>query len=106
MKEAYLRSLPAFATVGQGWAIHWRECTRSRALDNGGGCDGRKMLQSDNRGTGETGALSSACSAMKVLAADEYIPCCALLRTLTLLYDVVCVTSANSIDEVRHIRLS
>jgi DNA-binding NarL/FixJ family response regulator len=37
---------------------------------------------------------------MKVLAADEYILCCAVLRTLTLIYDDVCVTSANSIDEV------
>jgi two-component system nitrate/nitrite response regulator NarL len=37
---------------------------------------------------------------MKVLAADEYILCCALLRTMTLLYDDVYVTSANSIDEV------
>ena len=37
---------------------------------------------------------------MKVLAADEYVMCCALLRTLMLLYDDVCVTSANSIDEV------
>ena len=37
---------------------------------------------------------------MKVLAADEYLMCCALLRTLMLLYDDVCVSSANSIDEV------
>ena len=37
---------------------------------------------------------------MKVLAADEYILCCGLLRTLMLLYDDVCVTAANSIDEV------
>ena len=37
---------------------------------------------------------------MKVLAADEYILCCGLLRTLMLLYDGVCVTVANSIDEV------
>jgi two-component system, NarL family, nitrate/nitrite response regulator NarL len=38
--------------------------------------------------------------AMKVLAADGYILCCGLLRTLMLLYDDVCVTAANSIDEV------
>jgi two-component system, NarL family, nitrate/nitrite response regulator NarL len=38
--------------------------------------------------------------AMKVLAADEYILCCGLLQTLTQLYDGVCVTAANSIDEV------
>ena len=37
---------------------------------------------------------------MKILAADEYVMCCGLLRTLMLLYDNVCVTSANSIDEV------
>jgi two-component system nitrate/nitrite response regulator NarL len=37
---------------------------------------------------------------MKVLAADGYILCCGLLRTLMLLYDDVCVTAANSIDEV------
>ena len=37
---------------------------------------------------------------MKVLAADEYILCCGLLRTLMLLYPDVCVTVANSIDEV------
>lgn len=37
---------------------------------------------------------------MKVLAADGYIVCCGLLRTLMLLYDDVHVTSANSIDEV------
>jgi two-component system, NarL family, nitrate/nitrite response regulator NarL len=37
---------------------------------------------------------------MKVLAADEYVMCCGLLRTLMLLYDDVCVTSANRIDEV------
>jgi len=37
---------------------------------------------------------------MKVLAADGYILCSGLLRTLTLLYDDVCVTQANSIDEV------
>gem|GEM_PF-85824 len=39
-------------------------------------------------------------SAMKVLAADGYILCCGVLRTLMLLYDDVCVTAANSIDEV------
>jgi two-component system nitrate/nitrite response regulator NarL len=37
---------------------------------------------------------------MKVLAADGYILCSGLLRTLMLLYDGVCVTAANSIDEV------
>jgi two-component system, NarL family, nitrate/nitrite response regulator NarL len=37
---------------------------------------------------------------MNVLAADGYILCCGLLRTLMLLYDGVCVTAANSIDEV------
>jgi two-component system, NarL family, nitrate/nitrite response regulator NarL len=37
---------------------------------------------------------------MKVLAADGYILCCGLLRTLMQLYDDVCVTAANSIDEV------
>jgi len=37
---------------------------------------------------------------MKVLAADGYILCSGLLRTLTLLYDDVRVTAANSIDEV------
>jgi DNA-binding NarL/FixJ family response regulator len=37
---------------------------------------------------------------MNVLAADRYILCCGLLRTLVLLYDDVCLTSANSIDEV------
>jgi len=38
--------------------------------------------------------------AVKVLAADGYILCSGLLRTLTLLYDNVCVTTANSIDDV------
>jgi len=37
---------------------------------------------------------------MKIIAADGYILCCGLVRTLMLLYDNVCVTSANSIDEV------
>ena len=37
---------------------------------------------------------------MKVLAADDYLLCSGLLRTLTLLYDDVCVTPANSIDEI------
>jgi DNA-binding NarL/FixJ family response regulator len=37
---------------------------------------------------------------MKVVAADGYILCCGLLRTLTLIYHDVYVTSANSIDEV------
>jgi len=37
---------------------------------------------------------------MKVLAADGYILCSGLLRTLMLLYDNVCVTTANSIDDV------
>lgn len=37
---------------------------------------------------------------MKVLAADGYILCCGLLRSLMQLYDSVCVTPANSIDEV------
>ena len=37
---------------------------------------------------------------MKVLAAEGYILCRCLLRTLMLLYDDVCVTAANSIDEV------
>src|SRR5215510_11633235 len=38
-------------------------------------------------------------SAMKVLAADGYILCCGVLRTLMLLYDDVCVTAANSIGD-------
>src|SRR5262245_51182404 len=37
---------------------------------------------------------------MKVLAADGYILCSGLLRTLMLLYEGVNVTTANSIDEV------
>ena len=37
---------------------------------------------------------------MKVLAADEYILCCGLVRTLQLLREDVCVASANSIDEM------
>ena len=37
---------------------------------------------------------------MKVLAADGYIPCRGLVRTLQLLRDDVCVTAADSIDEV------
>ena len=37
---------------------------------------------------------------MKVLAADGYILCSGLLRTLTQLYEDVCVTQANSIDEI------
>jgi DNA-binding NarL/FixJ family response regulator len=37
---------------------------------------------------------------MKVLAADEYILCCGLLRTVVLIYQDIEVTSANSIDEV------
>jgi DNA-binding NarL/FixJ family response regulator len=37
---------------------------------------------------------------MKVLAADEYVICCGLLRALALLYEDVCVAPANSIDEV------
>ena len=37
---------------------------------------------------------------MNVLAADEYILCCGLLRTLMLLYGDVHVTPANSIDDV------
>jgi DNA-binding NarL/FixJ family response regulator len=37
---------------------------------------------------------------MKVLAADEYILCCGLVRTLQLLREDVCFTSANSIDEM------
>jgi DNA-binding NarL/FixJ family response regulator len=37
---------------------------------------------------------------MKVLATDEYVMCCGLLRALTLLHDDVCVTAAASIDEV------
>jgi DNA-binding NarL/FixJ family response regulator len=36
---------------------------------------------------------------MKVLAADEYLLCCGLLRTLALIYHDVHVASANSIDE-------
>lgn len=36
---------------------------------------------------------------MKVLAADGYILCCGLLRTVMLLYSDVHVTFANSIDE-------
>jgi DNA-binding NarL/FixJ family response regulator len=36
---------------------------------------------------------------MKVLAAD-YIVCCGLVRTLQLLREDVCVTSADSIDEM------
>jgi two-component system, NarL family, nitrate/nitrite response regulator NarL len=42
---------------------------------------------------------------MNVLAADRYILCCGLLRTLVLLYDDVRLTSANSIDEVLACRL-
>jgi DNA-binding NarL/FixJ family response regulator len=38
--------------------------------------------------------------ALKVLAADGYIPCRGLVRTLQLLQDDVCVTAADSIDEV------
>jgi len=38
--------------------------------------------------------------AMNVIAADEYMLCCGLLRTLMQLYDSVCVTAANNIDEV------
>jgi DNA-binding NarL/FixJ family response regulator len=37
---------------------------------------------------------------MKVLAADGYILCCGLVRTLQLLREDVCITSANSIDEM------
>lgn len=37
---------------------------------------------------------------MKVLAADGYILCRGLVRTLMLLYDDVCVTAADSIDEM------
>ena len=37
---------------------------------------------------------------MKVLAADEDILCCGLVRALQLLREDVCVTSANSIDEM------
>jgi two-component system, NarL family, nitrate/nitrite response regulator NarL len=37
---------------------------------------------------------------MKVVAADEYIMCCGLLRTLALIYHDIQVASANSIDEV------
>src|SRR5258707_4071776 len=44
--------------------------------------------------------VARRCLAMKVLAADGYILCSGLLRTLTLLYDDVRVTAANSIDEL------
>ena len=37
---------------------------------------------------------------MKVLAADGHILCCGLVRTLQLLRDDVCVTLADSIDEM------
>jgi DNA-binding NarL/FixJ family response regulator len=37
---------------------------------------------------------------MKVLAADGYILCCGLVRTLQLLWEDVCVTAADSIDEM------
>ena len=37
---------------------------------------------------------------MKILAADGHILCCGLVRTLQLLRDDVCVTSADSIDEM------
>jgi two-component system, NarL family, nitrate/nitrite response regulator NarL len=37
---------------------------------------------------------------MKILAADDYIICCGLLRTLALIYHDIQVTPANSIDEV------
>jgi two-component system nitrate/nitrite response regulator NarL len=37
---------------------------------------------------------------MKVLAADGHILCCGLLRTLQLLRENVCVTSADGIDEM------
>ncbi len=40
------------------------------------------------------------CRGMKVLAADDYVVCCGLLRTLTLLYEDVYVAPANSIDEM------
>jgi DNA-binding NarL/FixJ family response regulator len=43
---------------------------------------------------------------MNVLAADRYILCSGLLRTLMLLYDDVRVTSANSIDAVLDCRLT
>ena len=45
-------------------------------------------------------AFVQGSSAMKVLAADGYILCCGVLRTLTVLYDNVCLTAANTIDEV------
>jgi len=37
---------------------------------------------------------------MKVLAADGHILCCGLVRTLQLLREDVCVTGADSIDEM------
>jgi DNA-binding NarL/FixJ family response regulator len=37
---------------------------------------------------------------MKVLAADGYILCRGLVRTLMLLHDGVCITAADSIDEI------
>jgi hypothetical protein len=40
------------------------------------------------------------CRGMKVLAADGYILCRGLLRTLMLLHDGVCITAADSIDEI------
>jgi len=40
------------------------------------------------------------CRGMKVLAADGHILCCGLVRTLQLLREDVCVTGADSIDEM------
>ena len=37
---------------------------------------------------------------MKVLAADGHILCCGLVRALQLLREDVCVTAADSIDEM------
>ena len=37
---------------------------------------------------------------MKALAADGYILCCGLVRTLQLLWEDVCVTGADNIDEI------
>src|SRR5215831_19289683 len=46
------------------------------------------------------GGGSTVWVVMKVLAADQYIMCCGLLRTVALIYRDIQVTSANSIDEV------
>jgi two-component system, NarL family, nitrate/nitrite response regulator NarL len=53
-------------------------------------------LDRDRVGTASLGGYR----AMKVLAADGHILCCGLVRTLQLLREDVCVTAADSIDEM------